>query len=51
MIPGGVKGSPVNPEGVKFYHSVFDELKKNGIEPAVTLYHWDLPQVGATKFS
>jgi beta-glucosidase/6-phospho-beta-glucosidase/beta-galactosidase len=46
LIPGGVCGSPVNPEGVKFYNSVFSELKKNGIEPAVTLYHWDLPQVG-----
>lgn len=47
LIPAGVKGSPLNPEGVKFYNSVFDELHKNGIEPAVTLYHWDMPQVTA----
>lgn len=45
LIPGGVTGSPASPEGVKFYKSVFEELKKNGIEPAVTLYHWDMPQV------
>lgn len=45
LIPEGVAGSPVNPEAVKFYNSVFDELKKAGIEPAVTLYHWDMPQV------
>lgn len=47
LLPAGVAGSPVNPEGVKFYNSVFDELKKAGIEPAVTLYHWDMPQVHA----
>lgn len=45
LIPEGVAGSPVNPEAVKFYNSVFDELKKANIEPAVTLYHWDMPQV------
>ena len=45
LIPGGVKGSALNPEGVKFYNNVFEELQKNGIEPAVTLYHWDMPQV------
>lgn len=48
LIPGGVCGSPASPEGVKFYKSVFEELKKNGIEPAVTLYHWDMPQVGVS---
>lgn len=50
LIPGGVAGSPVNPDAVKFYNSVFDELKKAGIEPAVTLYHWDMPQVLQDKY-
>lgn len=45
LIPQAVKGSPLNPKGVEFYNNVFDELHKNGIEPAVTLYHWDMPQV------
>jgi beta-glucosidase/6-phospho-beta-glucosidase/beta-galactosidase len=45
LLPQAVKGSSVSSEGVKFYRAVFKELKDNGIEPAVTLYHWDMPQV------
>lgn len=33
-----------NEEGFAFYESVLDALEENGIEPLVTLYHWDLPQ-------
>ena len=41
IFPKG-KGEP-NPEGVKFYHDLINELKANGMEPVVTLYHYDLP--------
>lgn len=33
----------VNPEGVAFYDHIVDTLLEYGIEPYVTLYHWDLP--------
>ncbi|XP_020588433.1 beta-glucosidase 24-like [Phalaenopsis equestris] len=42
VLPKG-RGLP-NQEGLKYYHNLIDELKLHGIEPYVTLFHWDVPQ-------
>src|SRR5262245_31820607 len=42
IIPGGT--GAVNQRGLDFYEALVDSLLEAGIEPFVTLYHWDLPQ-------
>lgn len=42
IFPTGA-GAP-NPKGIDFYKRLVDELHRYKIKPALTLYHWDLPQ-------
>lgn len=42
IFPTGYEDRP-NEEGLKFYHDVFDELHKYGIEPLVTMIHYENP--------
>lgn len=42
LIPNGV--GEVNEKAVELYRGMIQEMKKNGITPYLTLYHWELPQ-------
>ena len=42
LFPTGKEDEPEK-EGVEFYHNVFRELHKYGIEPLVTMIHYELP--------
>ena len=34
----------INPRGLDFYERLVDGLLQRGVQPFVTIYHWDLPQ-------
>ncbi|MCK1235968.1 6-phospho-beta-glucosidase [Streptococcus uberis] len=42
IFPNGDETEP-NEEGLQFYDNVFDELLKYGIEPVITLSHFEMP--------
>lgn len=43
IFPSGT--GPINQKGLDFYNRLIDACLARGIEPWLTLYHWDLPQV------
>ena len=49
IYPMGDEETP-NEEGLKFYEDVFKELHKYGIEPVVTMNHFDIPLHLAEKY-
>ena len=43
ILPNGT--GKINQKGLDHYSKFIDDLLSFGIEPCVTLYHWDMPQV------
>lgn len=50
IYPNGDESEP-NEEGLKFYDAVFDECIKYGIEPLVTIDHFEIPYHLAEKYN
>ena len=42
IFPNGDEAQP-NAKGLEFYDHVIDRLREYGIEPVVTIYHFDFP--------
>lgn len=49
IFPKGIEEEP-NEAGLQFYDDVFDELLRNGIEPVITLSHFEMPLYLAEHF-
>lgn len=50
IFPTGMEEKP-NEAGLKFYDDVFDECAKYGIEPLVTISHYELPFALTEKYN
>lgn len=50
VFPTGMEKEP-NENGLLFYDRVFDECKKYGIEPLVTLSHYEMPYALVEKYN
>ncbi len=50
IFPTGMEDEP-NEKGLEFYDNVFDELNAKGIEPLVTLSHYEMPYALVEKYN
>ncbi|MEG0286227.1 MAG: glycoside hydrolase family 1 protein [Vagococcus sp.] len=50
IFPTGLESEP-NEEGLAFYDKVFDECAKYGIEPLVTMSHYEMPIALTEKYN
>ncbi|CAL0323878.1 unnamed protein product [Lupinus luteus] len=44
ILPKGKISGGVNKEGINYYNNLINEVLAKGLQPFVTIFHWDLPQ-------
>ncbi|XP_027344125.1 beta-glucosidase 12-like [Abrus precatorius] len=44
ILPSGNFKGGVNQEGITYYNNLINEILSKGLQPYITLFHWDLPQ-------
>ncbi|MHB2095874.1 6-phospho-beta-glucosidase [Pantoea dispersa] len=49
IFPRGDESEP-NQEGLQYYDALFDELIRHGIEPVITLSHFEMPNALVTEY-
>ncbi|KIW12739.1 hypothetical protein PV08_07925 [Exophiala spinifera] len=43
IVPNGGRNDSINEEGIKYYNQLIDALLDAGIEPTITILHFDVP--------
>ncbi|XP_073099439.1 beta-glucosidase 12-like isoform X2 [Elaeis guineensis] len=50
ILPNGSLSGGINREGIMYYSNLINELISNGVQPFVTLFHFDTPQALEEKY-
>ncbi|PIN20653.1 Beta-glucosidase, lactase phlorizinhydrolase [Handroanthus impetiginosus] len=45
ILPGGRCSAGINRKGIDYYNDLIDTIIAHGMQPYVTLFHWDLPDI------
>jgi beta-glucosidase len=51
ILPNGSLSGGINREGISYYNNLINELLLKGVQPFVTLFHWDSPQALEDKYN